>query len=498
MQTQASRKTGTARPSGLWALPFTLVAVVATLISVAWIYKIIQRLPAFQAAKISFPSLDAAHRQAILQGSREVRDAPLLQAGASRLTTMNRPRWHAATSEVEIARVAGQISTTGAGRLLQISARLAGLAKAGEPVERWWPALAPYMQGLEKTSFAHHQAALEQALYEAFTRAGLAPGLAREFAAARVGETQGPFMQALVARLTPLIAERAQAGDVQAANACRAVLLRWLRQWLVEPGPTGLRMTAAQLLSSALAEPAVAGDDARAADIAAAARTWRDAYRTAAKAAPTTLFSVVSGPSAVASTEQALLRSIVSAGFAVGAAIVLTAVALLLLIPAIRGARSGDLCRTWCPLLICAGVFCGDFLTNKADGDGFDGLQRLVLKLAPNAAARHEPAHGHWHSYYGRYWMPPVWGAVAGGAGVLLAAAFALRSSAWRWGRMGWAVIPAAAGIGVVALLGCWFANRALTRLESERARQSEAGLVSALLGADAEKRLDPVRNWVP
>ena len=45
-------------------------------------------------------------------------------------------------------------------------------------------------------------------------------------------------------------AEREQAGDSAAAGVCRAVLHHWLRAWVLEPGPAGLRLLAADLLAT--------------------------------------------------------------------------------------------------------------------------------------------------------------------------------------------------------------------------------------------------------
>ncbi|MEP0843617.1 MAG: hypothetical protein HRF43_13015, partial [Phycisphaerae bacterium] len=48
--------------------------------------------------------------------------------------------------------------------------------------------------------------------------------------------------------LLGVAAEREQAGDEAGAAACRDLLLRLLREWVLEDGPAGARLLAADLL----------------------------------------------------------------------------------------------------------------------------------------------------------------------------------------------------------------------------------------------------------
>jgi len=245
-----------------------------------------RRLPEHSVRAVTPAQLQAAIDRANASMSADAREALALRRASLALL-------HALTGRAEPARLQAEVNAAAVGvresrliRLQQGAVRLWLAERAGEPVENWWPALQPYLAGMQQADCAHHQAALVEHWTAVYRHAGLGPGTAAGLAEEVVGQAHGPFVQYLAGRLQLLIGHLERTGDAVAAATCRAVLHHLLKQWVLEPGPAGLRLLAADLLAAAIdaADPAHTTDTARA--VADDLRAWRSAYQCVARRRP--------------------------------------------------------------------------------------------------------------------------------------------------------------------------------------------------------------------
>jgi len=302
-----------------------VVAVSATLITLwaaAWTLAAIRRLPQVQVLLLSRRPADVqAARQRSLARSAEVREAAaLLAISAELVRARHNPTQLARLSASASQRVAS-VRTTQLGRVQQAAVQLVALHRTGAPLEQWWPRVQPFLVGLEQAHFAHHQAKLLDAHTRAYETLHLSPAAAYGLAEYQLGQHHGGFLQLFAAGMQRLIAERQAAGDREAVRTCRAVLRRLLQQWVLEPGPAGLRLLAAELLVREL--PADAAVPALAA-ISQDLRRWRAAYNQALRTRPADLFALTGGPALCPTELERMVVALVSLSW-VGVATVLCA-----------------------------------------------------------------------------------------------------------------------------------------------------------------------------
>ncbi|MCK4343420.1 MAG: hypothetical protein KAY37_17035 [Phycisphaerae bacterium] len=194
---------------------------------------------------------------------------------------------------------------------LQVSAlTLLHLERAGVPAEEWWLRLRLYLEGLDNASFAHFLPALLAADAAIYADQGLGPGTARGVALVNSGAAHGPFLQYFVARLRQLAAQRRQAGDHETADLCEQIVHRLLRQWILDPGPAGPRLLAAELLADSLEAQATPSASTSEATLARKLRRWRAAYTANAADIPLapSVLRVVDAPTPVAAVGWSLAR----------------------------------------------------------------------------------------------------------------------------------------------------------------------------------------------
>jgi hypothetical protein len=290
-----SRPSRSKRPQSL-ALPLTVLAA-ALLASLAAGWKgarfwlrlpPVRNVPAFHDLFLNgeLDELEAAFDRINRSISAEAREAFALRLASNTLTGALTGRVEASQLEPTIGQAVGKLTKSQLGRLQQAAARMWLLEQAGEPVEQWWPALRVFLEGMERANLAHYEQALTLHWARAYEAAGRGPGTAYLLAEDLVGQPHGPLLEFSVARLRRVIEDRAQAGDVAAANTCRELLYHWLRQWVLEPGPAGLRLLAANLLASMLANDPVTASSAPMQALTESLRSWRQAYREAVKCRP--------------------------------------------------------------------------------------------------------------------------------------------------------------------------------------------------------------------
>ncbi len=281
------------RTRGSALLPLLLVAAaVCSAIGGTLLWKVWGALPEQQMLRIGWEAREQALRTARPTLAGPAREGLVLSAMSSNFVrTLHEPNEIAAVLQASYAD-AVTLRQTQVGRLLLGALVLRRMEADGTPVEQRWPNLEPYLAGLEHQSFDHFLPEAVDALGNVLARLGLSPGTARQDALNLVAYEHGPFLQYLIPHLQHLAAQTRAAGNEAAADTCEHLARRLLRDWVVAPGPTGLRLLAADLLAGMLVAPAntVAapnppGDPATT-EIAQLCRAWREAFRTRAVTLP--------------------------------------------------------------------------------------------------------------------------------------------------------------------------------------------------------------------
>lgn len=252
----------------------------------AW--RLYQQVPAVALGRIDWPTIE--RRRASLGG--EAGEGRVLAILSNHVTRAYQKPTELPDLLRDAQAGAAQVRSTALPRL-QIAALVLLAAQRDQvPPDEQWARVKPYLEGLQTASLAHHLLALEAADAAALQQAGLLDGIAARVAELHFNEVHGPLLQYLVGELTTFEAARAAAGDAAGAALAQQLADRWLRDWIIEPGPAGLRLLAADLLGQRLEQRGVQPD------LVAKCRAWRAAYRTAAGTMPAwpALFDVNDAP----------------------------------------------------------------------------------------------------------------------------------------------------------------------------------------------------------
>ncbi len=245
-----------------------------------------RRLPQQRVKQLHAAEVQAAFNRVNRNMTAEAREAFALRRAsdtlAGALTDVVEPEQLQPT----MATAVNGLSKSQVGRLQLAAARMWLLEQAGEPIEKWWPSLRVFLEGMRHANLAHYQAALIQQWAEAYQALGVGSGTACSLAEDLVGHPHGAFLQFLVPRVQRVIQERQQAGDEAAATTCRGVLHSLLKQWVLEPGTAGLQLLAADLLAQSLEANDDADDNEETRAIVNDLRAWRSAYLEAARSRP--------------------------------------------------------------------------------------------------------------------------------------------------------------------------------------------------------------------
>jgi hypothetical protein len=293
-------------------------------------YQLWLRLPRQRVQRLQADELQAAVARGRRDAGPEVREAWALRQASNALTEALTKRIGPEQLRADVAEATRALSRSQVGRLYQAAVRMWLLEQGGEPLEKWWSAVRPFLQGLDGAHFAHRQEALTRHWARAYESVGVGPGTAYGLAEDVVGHPHGPFLQFFTTHLRRIIDERRQAGDAAGAAICRRVLHGLLKQWVLERGPAGLRLLAADLLSADLeaeASSETAADTKRLAD---ELRSWRAAYRQAAQARPLAILDARPGPSVAPTAHERLLRRTVLMTWLASATATAGAVAVVL------------------------------------------------------------------------------------------------------------------------------------------------------------------------
>ena len=258
----------------------------------------------------------------------------------------------------ETRAAAGRLRHTQLARLQLATLGMLQLEHEGLPADQCWPKLQGHLAGLDAAQFPHFMAELLDAEAGIYIRLGLPIGNAQQIALRNLGYAHGPFLQLFVARMRRIADERRQAGDPATADYCTRLTARLLREWLLLPGPVGLRLLAAELLADELDHRDLATILGSTGGIAEKCRAWRTAYRTAAASLPPPgpmMLRVGDEPVAVSTKPlRRFLSLIVLLGPATAAASAV-ALASAALWPVPRARRSSAIARAG-PAVLAVGI----------------------------------------------------------------------------------------------------------------------------------------------
>lgn len=412
---------------------------------------------------------------------------------AAALAILGRQFTTALHNDAAMTNLRGQLSgyanaTGGAalGRLIQAAVVLRELDRGRAAPQSWWPAIEPYLQGLDRADFSHNAAVYRRALAEGYIRAGRPPYVALDLANAQVGNAFHAPLVFLVTRLQVLERARRDAGDAAGADLCRRTVRRVLRQFILEPGPIGTRLGAADLLADELdgtaaapasapaTQPAAVPTDAER-RLAALLREWREKYRAAALSRPMSQFTFAARPAFDWPAHDRALGACVLAGWLAAAGVAAALLAILFGRFWIRRRAAGP---RWGPLLAVALVPAGlcvlhGFVWQWAIGAALTDDLRRDLPL---------------HPFYG---------------GVSAIVAIVLIAVIWGWRTK--AKLPATCGalaaatwlLLAVGVTVSAVAGRFALATYMDRSAAALANEYAALVGDDAAT-LQPLRDWNP
>lgn len=364
----ASAATIAAAPAG-GLLPRAMLLLVALLLSVAAAREAMRlalAVPQIRYAVVEAADALPAARQRVLQGEEELRDAWNCAVVSRQIVRAATGRGDAAAAQRSAAELVRTVRSTRLPRVQFALARLMVLdgadsergsteAAPARPAAEIWAALRPYLEGLYSPrdpggdapdapaddrnesgrgprppiSIAetprHQLHPLLDALAREYRAARLDPATARSLAELTVGAAHTAFLQCLYERFESL-AERIDAdGAPESAEALRMTVLSVLRQFVLEPGPAGLRLAAADLLACALEDESGAVARERTA-LARTLRQWREEVRAELRARPASALAIQSEPVlARAEYERAVRRLMTCTWMASGLAVSLLA-----------------------------------------------------------------------------------------------------------------------------------------------------------------------------
>ena len=467
-------------------------ALLGTVAGTALSVKLWRGLPQSQAAGLEQNQIQT-HWLALLRNApTSAREGTAVADAARELMPAIAPQGMAAPQIGQRLRNAMGAPSTHVGRLLVAAAILAQGESEGRPVEQAWPALKPYLESSPTAPYAHFAAAREDVLRQVYRELSIRDGTAA--ALATVGpELLSPFLQYFLPRMILLEQARLAAGDPSGAELCRKAVRRLLREWTLEPGNVGTRLVAADLLARDLMR------DPTNEKLVSALRSWRSAYRDAARIRPTAMLSVSGSEPDPAPAESAALVGAVAGSVWLSIAAVLTGIVALVLNWAIF--RDSSVLGDWRTFagggLIAIGVCAAAAITIRTAGPAIRTDLRGMMARADRAAPAAPKRADEWHSAYRAQlpWVAAGWTFAALAAGAF-SAAMVLRRN-----RLGSAAGVLAIGWALIVL--SWVAQSAwglsrLSRYETALADAYRKGSYAAIAGDSAEALLAPLREWRP
>jgi hypothetical protein len=480
-----SRPVDQTNPTGGRGTPIALLAAAGALTVIALVLArgVWTDLPLPKLERVDANAVVQAFRAARTASSGEVRNGNLAAIISSHFTTaLEKPdRWN---ELFEDARAGYRLMTgTQVSRLQLAALTMLRLQRDNVPIAGWWPTLEPYLTGLENASFGHFLPELLAANAAVYVQLGLAPGSARRSAQNVIGYPHGPFLEYFAEQMERVARTRQEAGDAATAATCRRLVQRLLRQWVLDPAPSAVRLLAAQLLIGSLEAGQTATAPAAPGDVVRGLREWRTAYTSKAAQRPTALPLLSTSYAPVADPAvHDRLASAVAAVLAIFPALLAAAVvAVLVATPWVRHPSGGTALRaaTLCGVgLYLVLIAAGWTYLRAAPESVQDDLRRLT---AQDLGWPHYPFLS------------------AGATLVVLAAvcAWPARGRS-RWVRTAACATTMCILMAVELAATCLYARAATAQYEVRTAALLDGGEFDAIAGPQADRQLDPLRAWQP
>ncbi len=283
------------RPPRLRRAAILLLAFVLAGVAIDQGVRLVRRLPLLQIEraiaqqKEQGSTTGARFRESLSAAPLRVREAVELANFANRFTTaLFDPEVLKLGREDLVTRVARHRNTE-LGRLYMIAYVLLERERSGATSSDGWEILQRYIETLNPRGSAlpSLEADLIQHAADVWRTLGCDPGTAQMQAVADGSGFHGPFLQFVSVRLEELARAREAAGDADAAQRCRTLNRRLLKDWITTPASAGLRLLAADLLSDALrADPRSATAERNLID---GLTQWRKLYHARAPSGATRL-----------------------------------------------------------------------------------------------------------------------------------------------------------------------------------------------------------------
>lgn len=471
------------------AILVLMSALLLTLAATALTALFFQRIPASQRAALANANLNSRFSEMFKSAKPEAREGRAFWELAGDVSRAIAP--NAKTTQISNNRVQAALAATSSqlGRLLAAGAVFAVAENEGRTPEQVWAAVRPYLEGLATARFARFEPAHEAFLASVFHVGAVQSGTARQLAS-EMAEAYTPFLQYFVDKLNKCAAERLTAGDAAAAELCRKIKLRLLRDCTLEPGRAGTRLLAADLLGRELA-----GEPAAKPAVDAIAK-WRKAYRMAARANPGGFFSQTNDPDMSGGLARLLASLLLgSIGLAI-ATFVLAVAGIASAWPLLTNAKAIRSPRAWTVGVLCALLVL--VIGVAVLGSGFQAAQDDLNGAMQRMARAAAPAHKS-ETWLPLYWARLPWNAAAVGAVAAVAAYLGGRVAGV--GQQNRSAASVAICWLCVALIWAATAGLGLVRLSAYESRIDAAyrnGTIATVMGDAGDAMLGPVREWQP
>lgn len=219
-------------------------------------------------------------------------------------------------------------ASSGFGQVQQAAARLWVLEAGGSQPDAGHAEVAMLLDSALERGMPHEMQAVTRLWAGVYEHLGLGAASSRAQATFDLGHPHGPMLQYFAPRVRAMAAALDAAGRSEEANAMRGGLLRVLRELVLEPGPVGIRLLAADLLADALvslADSESGQPDARsssARSLAADLRDWRQAVRGELAARSSSVLVLGNGPAYVKEAHDGAVFRVLLTRFLRPAAIV--------------------------------------------------------------------------------------------------------------------------------------------------------------------------------
>jgi hypothetical protein len=281
MQTVGQSPTAYCRP---WLRRLAALALVGVALLIAM--RCGARLPLLQQAAITSEKLQRAIEAAGRSAAREMQVADALRYLSDTVAAAWRNPNQLIEANSRVFAILSSLPNEGIPRYAAATLAMISMERDGTPPTEWWKRVKAWLDAKGTLSFSHHLRALHERDAGIYRSIGLSPGLAARDADRGFVGGHGIFLQLVAPRLDMLRNQLRADGQDDVADRLTADWRRWLALWVREPGPTELRMLAADLLARELSPRETENGPRGDSELAAKLIEWRNAWRTAQTGRP--------------------------------------------------------------------------------------------------------------------------------------------------------------------------------------------------------------------